>query len=277
MFVNVAFATSSTLEEHDRINSTQTLTQPSAEEIAASNEKSKDAEALVSTIKKYKLKKVSKKELEQAVNNFSSKYKYNLTADKIPNLEPNTADAKSITAMTASDSQSLNFTCYRQLTDWYCGPASAYIVLKGMGKTSYNGRTLSQSELATDLGAQTQGAGWTGTWASTMSNWSGKTYLTANAPSASTILNHAYIDTICSMGSIYDTYMSGTNQLPGYTANSGPRFHYVAGDGYDNYNCYVHYEDPHNTNNSAFGPHWVGCGVMAACTSSSSNPRGMVW
>ncbi|MCR4434400.1 MAG: hypothetical protein QHH06_01275 [Clostridiales bacterium] len=72
---------------------------------------------------------------------------------------------------------------------------------------------------------------------------------TENAPSASTLLGYAYLDTVCSEGDIYDTHMSGSNQLYGYAQNS-ERYHYVAGDGYDNINSQVHYLDPNNLSGS---------------------------
>lgn len=256
-------------DEHDKINSTQIVTQESQEEINAAAEKAKYAEDLLNAINNYKTNKSNKDEVEQALNKFNKKYNKNLTLDSFAVIKSN-----AISANVASTSSSgvLGFTCYKQETDWGCGPASAYIVLKGMGKTSYNGRQLTQSNLAIDLGAQTQGAYWTGTWATTMSNWAGYRYVTTNAPSASTLLSNAYLDTVCSEGDIYDTHMSGSNELYGYALNT-ERYHYLAGDGYDNTNSQIHYLDPHNTNTTAYGPHWASASLMAACV----HDRGMVW
>jgi len=181
---------------------------------------------------------------------------------------------ESLIPQAISSSGVLGFTCYKQEKDWYCGPASAYNILKGIGVSTnpYDGRTLNQYNLAVDLGALSQGAPFTGTWVSTLDEWQGwDFYETVWGPSASTLLNHARTDTIYSVGSIYDTYMSGSNQLIGYSG--GSRYHYVAGDGYNESTSQVHYLDSHNLNSSAFGTHWISATMMANCTAS----RGMVW
>lgn len=250
----------------------QATTQQSPEEIQVATEKSKQAQILIDSINKYKSNAIGKDELDKVVKNFNEKYNTEIDSDKIPGLQP-IGKTKTISnlSVSATATDYLGFLCIRQLKDWYCGPASACILINGMGSV-LQGRSITQDNLAGDLGAETQGATFPGAWTTTLRNWTSKTYAAVWGPSTTTLLNYAYVDTVSGMGSIYDTYMSGNNQLYGYATGS-TRYHYVAGDGYDNTNSRVHYLDPHNTNNTAYGSHWTSASTMANCVSS----RGMVW
>lgn len=268
VLVNSVFAMTDNQNVTDQANSIQATTQQSPEEIQAANEKSEQAKILVNSINDYKSNKISKNYLGDVINNYNQKYNTKINIDKITGVEDN-ANTRALSS-TPTGSSYLGFSCVRQQENWYCGPASAYILINGMGNKS--GRTLSQNNLASDLGATTSGASFPGTWNNTLFTWTGKAYVSVWGPSASDLLGYAYADTLSSMGTIYDTYMSGSNQLPGYASGS-TRYHYVAGDGYDYSNSRVHYLDPHNTNNTAYGTHWTSASNMADCISS----RGMVW
>lgn len=273
ILTNSVFAFTNNQETTDKANSSQEITQQSKEEINCYTEKTKDAEKLIKSIKECKSNKITKYDLNQVILEYNKKYKTNINSDQIPTLKSTDSDVTTLSAATTtSDSSVLGYACSKQLTDWYCGPASAYNILKGMGVSSYGGKTLSQDNLASDLGALTSGASFPGTWTSTLNNWSGKYYISVWGPSASSLLANAYVDTIAYMGTIYDTYMSGSNQLYGYSVGT-TRYHYLAGDGYNNTTSEVHYLDSHNTNVTAFGAHWATSSLMASCVSS----RGMIW
>lgn len=272
LLVNCAFAATNEQLVTDQAESFQATTQQSPEEIQVAAEKSKQAQILIDSINKYKSNAIGKDELDKVVKNYNEKYNTEIDSDKVLGLQP-TSNTKTMSKLSVSSTATdyLGFLCMRQLKDWYCGPASACILINGMGSV-LQGRSITQDNLASDLGAETQGAIFPGAWTTTLKNWTSKTYAAVWGPSTTTLLNYAYVDTVSGMGSIYDTYMSGDNQLYGYARGSA-RYHYVAGDGYDNTNSKVHYLDPHNTNNTAYGVHWVSASTMANCVSS----RGMVW
>lgn len=261
---SLAFANTTGQDQFDKVNSTQGVTQSSPQELKRASEKEKDAKELVNAVNTYKKNKLSKEELKAKFKQFNDKY----------GKPSSTINSDSAIALATSSSQVLGFSVAKQEKDWYCGPASAYNILHGIGITQdSSGRTLSQYNLANDLGAQSQGAYWPGTWTSTLNWWLGWSfYATTNGPSASTLLNNAYVDTINYLGSIYDTHMSGSNQLYGYALNS-ERYHYLGGDGYDNSASQVHYLDSNNLNSTAFGAHWATASMMANCTAD----RGMAW
>lgn len=274
LFVNCAFASTNEQLATDRAESFQATTQQSPEEVRVATEKSKQAQILIDSINKYKSNSIEKDELDRVIENFNEKYNTKIDSEKIPDIK-SASNAKTLSNISnvsaAATSSYLGFIPIRQTTEYYCGPASACIIINGMGSV-LQGRSLTQDNLANDLGTSTSGTDFPGAWTGALRNWTNKTYAAVWGPSSSTLLGYAYVDTASGMGSIYDTYMSGSNQLYGYTSGS-TRYHYVAGDGYDNTNSRVHYVDPHNTNDTAYGPHWVSANMMANCVST----RGMVW
>ncbi|NLE90161.1 MAG: hypothetical protein GX602_04420 [Dehalococcoidales bacterium] len=180
----------------------------------------------------------------------------------------------------------LNYTCYQQSNSYYCGPASAYILLKGMGVSSnpIDGRPLSQSNLADDLGTTTSGTGFPGTWADTLDEWA-DTFLFNSTWAQSYTLNewktnyftYSYIAVaIGGQGYINDTHMvTNGYHLEGYNSASN-YWHYVTGDGVDNGDIKrVHYEDPSYSSSypTRYGPHWESSDNMATLT----HDRGIVW
>lgn len=264
---SLTFAQTNDQNLFDQVNSTQTVTEPTSEELK--KEKEKDFQELENAISSYKESKISKNQLENKLKQLEEKY-------KSPRVKTNSKIlTESLVARATSSSGLLGFSCYMQQQNWYCGPASAYNILKGIGVSTnpVDGRTLNQYNLAVDLGAVSQGAAFTGTWVNTLDVWGNYTcyYSAIWGPSASNIIMRAKGDTILGVGSIYDTYMSGSNQLIGYSG--GSRYHYVAGDGYNESTSQVHYLDSNNLNSSAFGAHWISSTMMANCTAT----RGMVW
>lgn len=257
---------------------TQPITIQNATEMKRSFDKQKAANELYNAIIGYKQNKITKDQLDSLVNSYKSKYAYKASAQ-------NNLQATQSVVPLGSDYVNLNYTCYQQQTSYYCGPASAYILLHGMGVTSYNGRTLSQDNLATDLGTTSSGTGFPGTWASTLNNWA-NTFLfgTTWAPSytlsnwKTTYFVDAYVDVSTGgHGYVNDTHMvSGGYHLVGY--NNGTEYwHYLCGDGVDQTVSpkKVHYEDSSYSTlyPSRYGPHWETSDNMATLT----HDRGIAW
>lgn len=160
----------------------------------------------------------------------------------------------------------LGVSASAQKTIDYCGPASAYQLLKYLGVQSYNGRSLSQDNLATDLHWNGQ-TSFPGYCVSTLNNWSGSSYYTTvSNPSVTTVWNDFYYDIGHNHPLICDTHMSSTTgYLPGYSGSEW--WHYVTGDGiqFDDYNSKSdHYVDPNNFRSGCYGPHWVSNVTMAS-------------
>ena len=160
-------------------------------------------------------------------------------------------------------SSTLGVSTYAQQTTYYCGPASAYQLMKFKGITSNpnDGRTLTQANLALDLGTTTGGTSFTGTWLSTLKNWTNRTFSATWSPSASTVYSRTYNNVNSNWPLIYDCHMSSSRgYLVGYT--SGTIKHYVTGDGWQ-YNDsdptfrQCHYVDPNQYKTAAYGPHWT--------------------
>lgn len=249
----------------------QDTSEQSKEEMTASKEKEAMAKKVFQATVDLKKNAISKQKYDTLVQEYKKNY-------SSKNLDSKSSTTVGLAA--ESDTFYLGLNLVRQETNWYCGPASALMVLARQGISQYNGRSLTQYELAKDLGALSAGAVFPGTWYNTMRNWSGGTpYVTTWAYNSTlsdwkdNILTYTYISSgVGGHGVIYDTVMSGSNQLPGYAIGS-ERKHYVAGDGYSLTDKTVHYYDPHNLNNSAYGAHWTSAALMGSCTYE----RGMIW
>lgn len=175
---------------------------------------------------------------------------------------PEKSTTESITPKTIYSS-TLGVSTYAQQTLYYCGPASAYQLMKYKGITTnpQDGRALSQDNLASDLETDSGGTDFTGTWLSTLQNWTNRTFSATWSPSASTVYSRTYNNVNSNWPLIYDCYMSSTRgYLTGYT--SGSYYHYVTGDGWQ-YNDsdptfkQCHYVDPNQYKSAAYGPHWT--------------------
>lgn len=268
-FSNLAFAL-------DLEPSTQAITKQSDEEIKLGREKEKDAKVLIKALDDLKAKKITKNGFDKIVDNYKSKYARQSSANN------------SLTASMLLTYGVLNLPAYGQDTPYYCGPASAYNMLNWLGITSYNGRSLTQANLANDLGTTTDGTPFSGTWALTLKNWSdGYNYIARWASNSGTLTQwkgDLYSFTKCDVysswpGVVYDTHQKPSdtvNRLPGYESISKDVWHYVAGDGYDETDPSarkVHYSDSNKYRTGAWGSHWTTVHIMGTITWD----RGMVW
>ena len=274
---NVAFAI-------DLEPSTQELTKQSNEEIKLGIQKEKREKALIQAINDFKENKITKDKLDSEVNNFNLIY--------TPKSSIYNSSLQSTSALaSAVTTGCLNIPSTGQEKTWYCGPASAYNILKGdnITKNKNDQRPLTQYNLAVDLGATSAGAGWPGTWSATMSSW-GPEYFAFVASSASqsgslstwknNLYSHQKSDVLAAgIGVVYDTHQKPsdtTNRLTGYESISSHVWHYVAGDGYDETNPSakrVHYSDSNKYRPAAWGSHWTTVQIMGNITWD----RGMVW
>lgn len=167
----------------------------------------------------------------------------------------------------------LNFTTTQQINGHYCGPASAYMVLK------YEGQNVTQSGLAKELGTTTAGTDFGKNWETGMNYYSDHSYavmwgFSNDSTERAIQMTDAAIGTIASgYGVIYDTIQysgTSTNRLKGYPNYlASTIYHYVAGRGYsttDPSNRVCYYTDPTNstTYTDAYGPQTIGFRLM--CT-----------
>lgn len=274
-FSNLAFAL-------DLEPSTQETTKQSDEEIKLGLEKVKYVKAFMKAQDDLHNKKLTKEEYDAVVDSLNSK---NALQSSVTN---SSVSASSLTYTSGA----LYIPAYGQNTTYYCGPASAYNLLAGIGitKNANDGRSLTQDHLAADLGTTSSGTSWPSKWASTMTTWANKSpfyYIASwasDSGSLSTWKNNLYLYAKYdvwnnSTGSIYNTHqkVSDTvNRLPGYESMSQDVWHYVAGDGYDETNPsarLVHYSDSNKYRSGAWGSHWVSVQIMGNITWD----RGMVW
>lgn len=158
----------------------------------------------------------------------------------------------------------LGVTAYGQETDYYCGPASLFQLLKykNINRNPNDNRSTTQANLANDLNtSEDDGTDFTGTWISTLNDWTGKQWYAKWSPDGDQILDYTMTAVTSNWPVIYDCYMnSSRGYLPGYT--SGTTYHYVTGDGWrfnDGYpnDKFVHYVDPNRYRSSAYGPHFI--------------------
>lgn len=177
------------------------------------------------------------------------------------------AGAGDVSTSVLSGSKVLGVATVGQETTYYCGPASAYQLLnyKGVSKNPNDGRSLTQGNLASDLGTTTDGTPWGSNWSTTLRNWSGAAWAVLSHPSTNDVWYKTTADVDANWPLIYDTHISSsTAYLPGYDTYEW--WHYVTGDGYY-WNEYgakdIHYVDPNRYRSGAYGPHWVSVDTMA--------------
>lgn len=261
--------------------STQAITQQSTTEMQKAQDKATDATALYKAEQDLNNGKISQSAFNSIKKNYINEYgNFNRS---------NSTTVVGATAATVGSTTYgvLSIPCVAQTQTWYCGPASAYNVLSGYGITTNpsDGRSLTQTNLATDLGALSTGAAFSGTWSSTMNSWLGSSFYYAQWASSSAnvsswisgLMTKTVADVHYSgLGVIYDTHQTSsdtTNRLVGYTTVTTDVWHYVAGDGYDTTSSLVHYADCNVYRSSAFGSHWISSSIMGNVTWD----RGMVW
>ncbi len=152
-------------------------------------------------------------------------------------------------------SASLNTPQAAQQTTYYCGPATAYEMLKGMGKTTGpHGESLSQSVLAGSSYLQTNALGQT-PWnpyvmGPTLNAWAGQSFYAAQyAPSLSTYIADVTVDIYLGWPVAASVVEEANNpvHLVGHPTNQ-TIYHWVAIKGYNtNGNNTTYVDSVHGT------------------------------
>lgn len=174
----------------------------------------------------------------------------------------------------------LDIPALSQENGYYCGPASAQMILRG--EDVY----VTQDDLADDLGTNSEGTSFGSNWETALNKYSDNDYqILWGSPSDPTdraiLMTDSAIGTLArGYGVIYDTIQysgTSTNRLVGYS-NYLPNniYHYVAGTGYNNNQpedriCY--YNDPNAGRPDAYGEQEIGFRLM--CTLMKD--RGLVF
>jgi len=197
-------------------------------------------------------------------------------------VNPNSVLASSKVTRAIPTTKTLAFTTVMQSNSYYCGPASAYMVLK------YEGKSVTQSGLASRLNTTTNGTDFGGSWEAAMNYYSDHTYAVLwgdgnDTLSRAILLADSAIGTLASgYGVIYDTVQpsgTSTKRLTGYPAYmSSTVYHYVAGRGYsavDPSNRIGYYTDPTNSTTYSNGYGAKSIALRMMCTLVTT--RGIVF
>ena len=164
-----------------------------------------------------------------------------------------------------------NMVLVKQSNGYYCGPASAYMVLKAAGA-----KNITQAILAKSLGTNTAGTGLGDKWPDTLNAYANHYYSIKWAGAYTPIdITDSAIGTLASgYGVVYNTIQYNSDKqktkpqdrligYPSYLASD--IYHYVAGYGFDasnpNYR-YCYYMDSTNVRDSAYGTHYIPFGTM---------------
>lgn len=229
----------------------QTVTPPNESDLARSAMKDGVAASYVQLIKAGMPISDFDAQVEQLERNLTGgslvPYGYTLTGQA----------RQSGTAGTLSDypAHSLGAAYQLQSTDYWCGPASGWIVMNwlGYGASAYNGNALNQTNLASGTWMNTTSGGTNlgdDPWRKTLNGWTSPTqsqagwYIINWGPAASTISSDLAFDIDHYYVLIYDVHMSAAHgKLPGYSGYT-EAWHYVAGNGYSNYGALTDWIDP---------------------------------
>lgn len=253
----------------------QIFTLPTKEELLASEQKTKDMSRLVEllglgygNVKSQTCSLAARMEAKEIMAKYSSA------------PSPYSVLSKWDSTKAISSYLNLSLPQHIQSETYYCGPASAIMVLKKEGKSNTHyitqnylaGSTLSPTRLQTNYYHQTP---FDSNWDNTMTFYSNHTYSRMmgdpyDSTNHAIALTNSAIGTLASgYGVIYDTvqYQYGTARLVGYNSLTHDMYHYVAGEGYDTadpYNRLCLYVDPNGDNASAVGHRQIGFRLM--CT-----------
>lgn len=260
VFISMFCLSSTVFADNGDIKGDSGITVQPQEEIAFAEEKMAAALEVSDLILNGNKTRISEKMIQEKVEEYIKKYapesSYRYTANN---------NSRSVAA-----SYCLWYDCYRQPNSYYCGPTSAYILLRGMGRTGF-----SIENLATDLGTTTQGTPFPGTWVSTLNNRSGggPRFVTSWNP-GSQYKNYAYTAIgVGQHGFVNDIHMtSNSYTLPGYNA-SGEYWHYIAADCIDLDTNAIRYLDSSDAQTGRYGDHWVQINVMQSLVSD----RGIIF
>lgn len=179
----------------------------------------------------------------------------------------------------------LNLSAVKQATNYWCGPASAYMVVANV----ICGTDASQAKMASLMETNANG-----TYLSNIPNglnpYMPNTYEYyqtdgSNSTAEAIKMTNSAIGTLSSgYGVVYDTVQRarGSARLVGYYNLTRDVYHYIAGEGYDitdasNRKCY--YVDPHNTRTEAYGHHTIAFRTLCTLMSdeNGTSPLGLVF
>lgn len=188
-----------------------------------------------------------------------------------------------LAARTDSSTLALDLPVVAQETGYYCGPASAYMVLKYENPNlNVTQQTLAGSAY---LNTTTSGTDFSTNWTTTMNAFSDHEYallwgFSNDSDERAILMTDCAIATLTAgYGVIYDTvqYTTKTERLVGYpSALSSNVYHYVAGRGYDvsdPYRRICYYVDPNGAREDAYGEQEIRFRLL--CTLMST--RGLVY
>ncbi|GEA17260.1 C39 family peptidase [Moorella sp. E306M] len=154
-----------------------------------------------------------------------------------------------------------------QETNYYCGPATVYMMLDYLGVT--NGpedQPLTQSNLAKYMGTNTQGTDFNKIPVCLNDWWGRQWYVNKWAPTAQQVHDYTKLNVDLNYPVNYDAHTSSENgYLPGWEGKEV--WHYLAGGGYitggDGDPDEINYWDTYENNPEAYGNHWVKASVMS--------------
>jgi len=259
----------------------QLVIKPTKEEILAGEEKAADMSRLVELLglndfslnsrsKGVVEKQYSVKEIAE-IAAIAAKYDSETSSYSVMVGLENQAKSGAKAAASVPTTKNLNFTTVAQENGNYCGPASAYMVLKKEGhsyfmyqtQSTLAGSTTSPTRLQTNYYNQTP---FGSNWSSTMSSYSNHSYSILwgdpyDSINRAMILVDSAIGTLAlGRGVVYDTVQysnSTSNRLVGYPASLPSNvYHYVAGEGYNASNPSARiclYVDPNSARPAAYG------------------------
>lgn len=271
------------VEEGISVGVNQGVILPTEEEVQASEAKAKDMSRLVYLLGLSDTSSMTRSALNEQLDEESAIKEINEILARY-NAEYTPVTSLSPLLRAVATTKTLSMTAVAQSNTYYCGPASAYMVLKTEGKN------VTQSGLAgtttTYLKTTSAGTDFGTNWTTTLNSYSSHTYnLMWGNPSDTTAraieMTDAAIGTLASgYGVVYDTIQysgTSTNRLVGYSSTlTSSIYHYVAGYGYnatDSSNRVCYYIDPNDGNASAYGKQTIGFRLM--CTLIKD--RGLVY
>lgn len=237
-------------------------------ESAVAKQRENDLQKLMDIRKQALNSEVKQEAYVKALKQFVEKWKQPKSNDEL-----NTSSTD-VSIQGSGDTNVLYVNRVGQETTYYCGPASAYQLLdyEGVSSNPHDGRSLTQSNLADDLGTTTNGTPFGDNWEDTLHDWDGAYWFLKWGADESYLMGATIQDVDADYPLIYDTHMTSSNgYLPGYS--SGEIYHYVTGDGYDDPDNQIHYMDPNRYRDDAWGAHWVSLSLMTDVCSD----RGIIW
>lgn len=182
----------------------------------------------------------------------------NTPEEPSPSADPDVTMAPASFVMTTSPTTEakLGISQVGQQRNWWCGPATGYVILKYKNKTSKNGVALSQAALAGSGYMRTDqhhsaGNGATnwgdGDMARGLNNWGSLGYVQTAHPTA-TQLKTIFKSKIGAKRPIaLGTYEAANDQHYNYHPNDRRVYHWITGYGYYNSGANVRYADSATT------------------------------